>query len=150
MKKILTSFFILTAFFTFAQEQPGLFRSFINNEDRYIIDNLILSTDGLFFSFASCECGKEYYGKGTWQIKGNKLYLQGFDSTKSFPNSKIKVITGQPTDSVTIRAYDYFGKPMTSLLLGLIYKDSSESPFPEFVDKDGKLTVSKRIIVLFT
>ena len=144
MKRLLTSLLILTACVTFAQTQPTVFKAFLNNEDRFIIDNLILSTDGLFFSFASCECGKEYYGKGKWQIKGNKLHLEGFDSTKAFPNSKISFLKGQPTDSVTIRAYDYFGKPMTSLLLGLIYKDSTESPFPEFVDQEGKLTVSKK------
>ena len=51
---------------------------------------------------------------------------------------------GRPTDSVTIIAYDYFRKPMTSLMLGLICKDSSESPFPGFVDKEGKPTVSKK------
>jgi hypothetical protein len=144
MKRLLTFFLILFVNDTFAQTKPTLYKSFFNNEDRYIVDNLILSTDGLFFSFASCECGREYYGKGKWHIKGNKLYLQGFDSTRTFPNSKVSFIKGQPSDSVTIRAYDYFGKPMTSLLLGLIYKDSTESPFPEFVDKEGKLTIAKK------
>src|SRR5687768_641015 len=144
MKRLLTLFLMLSVYKAFAQTQPTVFKSYFNNEDRYIIDNLILSTDGLFFSFASCECGKEYYGKGRWQIKGNKLYLQGFDSTKAFPRSKINFIKGQPTDSVTIRAFDYFGKPMTSLLLGLIYKDTSNSPFPEFVNKEGKLTIFKK------
>lgn len=144
MKLLFTSTFVLTACVTFAQTKPTVYKSFFNNEDRFIVDNLVLSTDGLFFSFASCECGREYYGKGTWKIKGNKLYLQGFDSTKAFPNSKISFTKGQPTDSVTIRAYDYFGKPLTSLLLGLLLKDSLQSPIYEFVDKNGKLTVSKK------
>lgn len=145
IKALSTNLFVLITCVTFAQQQPAIFKSFRNNKGIFIIDNLILSSDGLFFSFASCECGKEYYGKGKWQIKGNKLYLKGFDSTMAFPNSKINFITGQPTDSVTIRAYDYFGKPITNLLLGLVYQNSTKEQFHfEFVNQEGKLIVSKK------
>ena len=144
MEKLLLLYFLLIVNATFAQKRPTVYKSYFNNKDPFIINNLVLSTDGFFFYFTSCECGKEYYGKGKWQIKANQLYLQGFDSTKVFPQSTISYIKGGPTDSVIIRAFDYFGKPIKSLLLGLLDKDSSVSRFPEFVDKEGKLTISKK------
>lgn len=150
MKKFLILYYlILECSFAFPQGKPYIYKQYINNDDRFIIDNLILSSDGLFFSFASCECGKEYYAKGNWKIKKNKLYLDSFDSTLAFPNSKISFINSQQTDSVIISGIDYFGKPMTSLLLGLIYKDSTISRFYEFVDNSGRLKISKKEYIGF-
>jgi hypothetical protein len=139
MKRLLPIYLLFFSIVTFAQKKPAVYKSYFNKEDRFIIDNLILSTDGLFFSFASCECGKEYYGKGKWQIKGSKLYLNGFESTKAFPHAKVEKMNAySPTDSVTIKGFDYFGKPLKNLLVELIYRDTSSfQSMPEFVEKTG-------------
>jgi hypothetical protein len=144
MKKFLLVFYVLLTFKTYSQTNRKIFQSFLSNDDKFIIENLVLSTDHIFFSFASCECGKEYYGKGTWQIKGNRLYLFGFDSAKAIPRAKIRFTKKQITDSVTIIAFDYFGNPMRSFLLGLVYNDSLNKLSQEFVNGNGKLTVSKK------
>ncbi len=145
MKRFLLLYcLIFKCCYIFAQVKPHIYKEYINNDDHFIIDNLILSSDGLFFSFASCECGKEYYAKGNWKIKKKKLYLDSFDSTLAFPNSKISFINSNPTDSVTISGFDYFGKTMTGLMIGLINKDSSINVFYEFVDNSGKLKISKK------
>ena len=129
----------------FGQKKPEVYKDFWNNEDKFIINHLVLSSDSLFFNLGSCECGKEFYGKGKWRMKGNTLYLYGFDSTKAYPNSSVKVINGGPGDSVIISAYDYFSKPMKGLMLGLIYNDTTkfETSY-EFVDSSGTLIVSKK------
>lgn len=144
--KRLIPLFLLFASAAFGQKQPTVYKAYLNNEDRFITNNLVLSSDGLFFSFASCECGKEYYGKGKWQIKGNNLYLSGFDSTKAFPHVMVdKINADSVIDSVTIKAYDYFDKPIKSLMVELIYNDSSRFlTMPQTVDKTGKLTISKK------
>ena len=141
------SFFIITLLFSdavFGQEKPEVYKSFWNNNDKFIINHLVLSSDSLFFSLSSCECGKEFYGKGTWRMKGNTLYLYGFDSTKAYPNSSVKLINGEPSDSVIITAYDYFNNPMKDLILGLIYNDTTkfETSY-EFADSLGRIMVSK-------
>jgi len=145
MKRLL-SLLLLFANATFGQKQPTVYKVYLNNEDKFIIDNLILSSDGLFFSFASCECGKEFYGKGKWQIKGNKLYLNGFDSTKAFPHAKVeKKNANTPTDSVTIIAYDYFDKPIKNLAVELVYNNKVNfHTTPQFFDETGKLKISKK------
>jgi hypothetical protein len=146
MKRLLLPLLLLFVSIAFAQKRPTVYKAYLNNTNRFIIDNLILSSDGLFFFFTSCECGKEYYGKGKWQIKGKKLYLRSFDSTKTFPNATVdKISVDSPTDSVTIKAYDYFGKPMKSFMVELIYRSSSNfQSMPQFFDKTGKLTIAKK------
>jgi hypothetical protein len=145
MYKVFTLLLLLVTIVTHAQKQPQVYRAYLDKEDRFIINNLILSTDGVFFQFSSCECGKEYYARGTYQIKGDKLYLHGFDSTQAFPRSKIEYIKGEAVgDSVTITTSDYFGNPMTNLLLGLLEKDSSIYPFYEFVDNQGQFKLKRK------
>lgn len=145
MSRVLTLLLLMIVSHVYSQKLPQVYKSYWNNEDQYVINNLILSTDGIFFQHSSCECGKEYYGKGTYQIKGDKLYLHGFDSTRAFPRSKIDYIKGEAVDdSVTITTSDYFGKPMTNLLLGLLEKDSAIYPFYEFVDKQGQFKLSRK------
>jgi hypothetical protein len=133
-----------------AQFRPSIYKEYQNNEDQFITNNLILSSDGLFFNFSSCECGKAYYAKGTYQIKGKKLYLSGFDSTLSFPHSKIELKAGKDlSDSVTITSSNYFNQPLSVLMLGLINKDSTLNPFYEPVDKQGRIHVSKKDYIGF-
>ncbi len=146
MKGLLPPLLLLFATVAFAQQRPVVYKSYLNNQNKFIIDNLILSSDSLFFFYTSCECGKEYYGKGKWHIERNKLYLDGFDSTKAFPNATVDNINADnPVDSVTIKAFDYFDKPMKSFMVELIYKNASSfQAIPQFADKTGRLTVSKK------
>jgi hypothetical protein len=146
MKRLLPLFLLFFATIAFAQQRPIVYKTYLNNQNKFIIDNLILSSDSLFFFYTSCECGKEYYGKGKWHIKRNKLYLDGFDSTKAFPNATVdKIDADEPTDSVTIKAFDYFGKPTKNFVVELIYKNTSSfQSMPQFADKTGNLTVSKK------
>ena len=93
----------------------------------------------------SCECGKEYFAKGKWHVKKDKLYLAGFDSTKCFPKFKIRDIEGTPGDSVSIVAFDYFHNPIKNMLLGVFGKDSMNR-VPTYMFIGDRLTLSKKTI----
>lgn len=135
----------MLSFYAYAQKQPQVYKSYWNNENKFIINHLVLSTDSTFFDFSSCECGEAYYGRGTWRIKGKMLYLKGWDSTRAFPRSQITLLEGEANDSVTIAAYDYFSRPIKYLSLGLITHDTTEFE-PEYraADTLGKLKISKK------
>ncbi|TMI62594.1 MAG: hypothetical protein E6H07_14365 [Bacteroidetes bacterium] len=141
----LTLFVLLLSNLSFGQQPPAIYREFRNPEGFFFSNHLILSSDGLFFSTSSCECGKVYYGKGTWAIKKNELQLKGFNSSKAYPKSTVKFINAEETDSVSLFVYDYFNKPMSSVFLGLIYNDTvTFKTTYGSVDSLGRLIVSKK------
>ncbi|MCH5719823.1 hypothetical protein [Niabella hibiscisoli] len=79
-------------------------------------DHLSLSSDHYYFFTASTESGC-VMAKGTWTIKGDQLYMKGIDSSTVNLQPRVELIKGDTTEWVTIKAYDYFGKPFRALTL---------------------------------
>jgi hypothetical protein len=108
------------------------------------IEHLTLSSDSIFFFSISAESGA-YISKGTYKIKRNKLYLNSFDSTRTYPNFKMEFIKGDSANDVTIFAKDYFNNPFEGLSVRPISrKDSSfYNSSPIFADSLGQIIISK-------
>lgn len=129
---------------THAQKPPQLKKWFWRDNGFYSIDHLTLSSDSIFFYSSYCECGRVFVSKGTWKIKGNSLYLNGWDSTKAYPKPKLEFIKGE-SEYVTIIVKDYFQKPFDGISLELIPRGDSTNANAVmiFADSLGKFTISK-------
>jgi hypothetical protein len=79
-------------------------------------DHLSLSSDHYYFFTASTESGC-VLAKGQWEIRGDKLYMKGIDSSTVNLQARVELVKGDTTEWVTIKAYDYFGKPFRGLTL---------------------------------
>ncbi|MCF3110901.1 hypothetical protein LL912_19100 [Niabella sp. CC-SYL272] len=113
-----------------AQQQPTPFRSYVNNHGGIFgIDYLTLSSDHYYFFTASTEHGC-VLAKGTWRIKGNKLYMKSLDSLQAYPLPRLEFIKGDTAEFVTIKTFDYFHKPFSGLALWPLRRgDSTLSEF---------------------
>ncbi|MBZ4190648.1 lipocalin family protein [Niabella beijingensis] len=113
-----------------AQQQPAPFRYYVNaHGGLFGIDYLTLSSDHYYFFTASTENGC-VLEKGTWSIKGNKLYMKSLDSLQAYPIPRLEFIKGDTAEFVTIKTFDYFHKPFSGLALWPLRRgDSTLSEF---------------------
>jgi hypothetical protein len=129
----------------YGQKTANIYRTYTGEDNFFFGEGLTLGTDGIFFFSRSCECGTERYGKGTWKIKGDKLYLNGFDSVQAFPQSKVEQIEGDTSGNVLLTATNHFGLPMRGLTVALLRNGRTDGDAAFFyTDSTGKLLVDKK------
>src|SRR5215211_7825114 len=97
---ILTFIFLSIPVLTLAQK-PKVVRSYYSKGGIWCNNFLTLSDNGIFFYAGSCK-NEVALSKGNWKIKGNKLYLHGWDSLKSYPKVKVDFLRGDTTGKIRI------------------------------------------------
>jgi hypothetical protein len=130
------------------QKPAQVYRSFIRHNSFPLgIEHIVLGSDGIFF-YANSADEKVFLAKGTWKIRQNQLYLNGWDSSKAYPKAKIDFVKGDKTEEVIILVKDYFKNPFPGFAIDLIPGQAIGDPNGLrrmlFSDSSGKIKLSKK------
>lgn len=138
--------FLLITVRCFAQSTPKVISTYLADHGFFGGERLTLGSDDLFFYSSSCECGTERFGKGTWEIKRNKLYLYGVDSASAFPQSNIIEYQGSLSNEVIISTKNHYGLPIRGLTMAVLRDTNNISNVAYFhTDSTGVLLIDKSI-----